>query len=703
MELRQRYTDYGILFVLLSLTFSSMLMGNVVMKWDAMDLYLPWKFFITDSLSNGELPLWNPFINSGFSQMGDPGTWYPVSWGFGFLTGGYSFWSLHLEYLFHLLVAGTGFYSLSQNYKHSRMSSLILGAAYMFSGLMIGNAQHIGWVVGAAWFPWVFLFFRKSFDAPDLRTSLKLALVLFLMLSGSYPAMFIITAYILFVFAVIKGVRLFRTDGVKSLVGPLKFLALSLAVFLVLGGVVLISSFDLAEHVNRGVGVGNRGDVWDMLFGSLSPQTLTSFFYPLATAKNEYSYWLADFSMINCYIGVIPVLLLLFVLPRKNTTKSVFIYTAIGLLFLMIAMGNTLPIRSWIAHLPFLDMFRFPAIFRVFGMFFLLLAVGFSIDQIRNSEKLKKQFSWYVLIATGIFGIINVLLLSDVEKWKYPQIFSEGWMHFTQSATIREFAFLQGGLLILLLGGLFILFRIKRISWERSLLIVALFEIVFFTRLQMHSTVVEHRSVDEVSMGLTDAPKGYPTPSLAAPMNFYSDVNLSQHFNYLWKNLSIYRKHPTSDGISPYGYLHTIKSFETGEFEKVTKHPLFFLARELDKRNAIVDSTVNPSSENFLQITDFSPNECHLAVTSNESQWLVFNQNHYPYWKATIDKKPVEIERVSDAFMAIPLDEGSHLIQFAFKPNHISVLAWVSIIGFVVLLVLLGGISLRKRTDQISS
>jgi hypothetical protein len=195
---RSTYFDASILLMVLVAALWPLFFGQAVMKWDAMDLYLPWKYFITDTLSHNQLPLWNPFINGGFSQMGDPGTWYPISWGVGALFGGYSIGALHFEYLLHVYLGGLGFYFLLKQFGFSRTVIVSCAIGYMLSGLMIGNAQHVGWVVSAAWLPWVLRYYLKLQGSPNFRTAIQLALVLFFLLSGGYPGMFIVTIYVLF-------------------------------------------------------------------------------------------------------------------------------------------------------------------------------------------------------------------------------------------------------------------------------------------------------------------------------------------------------------------------------------------------------------------------------------------------------------------------------------------------------------------------
>ena len=50
-------------------------------KNDAFTGYFPPKFFMSESIKAGYLPLWNPYINYGIQQYGDlrSGFWSPVT------------------------------------------------------------------------------------------------------------------------------------------------------------------------------------------------------------------------------------------------------------------------------------------------------------------------------------------------------------------------------------------------------------------------------------------------------------------------------------------------------------------------------------------------------------------------------------------------------------------------------------------------
>lgn len=681
---RSTYFDSLILLAVLVVALWPLVFGLAVMKWDAMDLYLPWKYFVTDTLSHNELPLWNPFINGGFSQMGDPGTWYPVSWGIAALFGGYSMGSLHFEYLLHLYLGGLGFYFLLKQLGLVRVALLTCATGYMLSGVMIGNAQHIGWVVSAAWLPWILLYFLRVRQSPNFRSGLQLALVLFLQLSGGYPGMFIVTVYILIGFFIVESVKQIRAKNYAFYRKQWLFFGVSTVVFLLMSAVVLIAAFDMAPLITRGTGLNDRADVWNTLEGSFSPEALTSFIYPLATTKNDQAYWGADFSMTNAYFSVLLLLTIFAVLFRKDTPKNVKIFFGVGLLFLLISLGQALPVRTWTTYLPFMDLFRFPSLFRLFALFFFLLSAGFSVHYLSESVQARKLFSRLLIVAIFCFVISNLFLFFSVEQYKFLQIFSIGWLHFMNVAHIHELIFFQAGVLILLLGLFVVLQKFKVfgdsvLGWKKAFLLVFFVEAVSFTWMNEYATVLYDRSLKDASVGMNTLPEGFPTPSATLPISTFNDVDQSQHFVQLWKNLSIYFKRPTYDGISPYAYTSMARAIERGEFDKMKQYPVYFFAERLDKNQYIDTTSIDTLSAQKFWVESFSPNELKLHAELPHPSKFIYLQNHYPSWTAKVNGKSVPIIKVSETFMAVDLPKGKSTLEFRFEPKNVIRASFVSI------------------------
>lgn len=674
------------LLVLLLAIMSSLVFGSSVMKWDAVDLYLPWKFFISECLINGELPLWNPYINGGFAQMGDPGTWYPISWLLGFSTGGYSLWTLHFEYLLHLYIAGVGFYFLAKKLCISPFSALLVGAAYMLSGVMIGNAQHIGWIVSAAWIPWTFLSLKTLIESKELKYAMRLALFLFLLLSGGYPGFFIVVVYLIALYTIYKIYNQ-RSDWDANYWKNIGAgISIAVFVFILLSGIVLYSSFEMSSFITRGVGLNERSDVWNTLVGSIYPNSVQTTFFPLASSYGDWDYWSADISMINSYFSALLFIILLIGLFMNRSNRKILALIAVGFFFLTLSFGESLPFRSWLSQLPMMDLFRFPALFRLFFILSTLISCGFSLDYILKNIS-KKHLSYLLIVFIAGLGILNLYWLADLEKWKLLKIITEGWSSFIELSGRLEFRFLQNSILIALLSFLFV------ITWKfhkyikTAIAFAVLFELFLFTRMQLHSTVYKKdKSLIEANTGVTNAPTGFPPPNLNIALGDNTDISQAKNFKFLWRNLSIFRKTVTQDGYSPYAYKQTNNAIKSGEFDKFSKQPILFLCSELTNSSDINHATIDSNDSSKMHIQEFSPNFIRLQTKLDKQGYLVLNQNYYPHWSAQVNGKDVSIIHVSDSYMAIPIPKGKSNVLFSFKSNTVLILFIINVLTLILIL-----------------
>ncbi len=123
------------------------------MKNDAFSDNFPDKYFISQSLHAGYLPLWNPYMNFGFPIYADPGFafWNPITWLFAIF--GYSTYALTLEVLLYIFLAGVFMLHLAKWLKLSAPIAFAVACMYMCSGFFTGSIQYINFITSAAFLP----------------------------------------------------------------------------------------------------------------------------------------------------------------------------------------------------------------------------------------------------------------------------------------------------------------------------------------------------------------------------------------------------------------------------------------------------------------------------------------------------------------------------------------------------------------------
>ena len=682
-------SDYLILLVAILIGMFPMISGIATMKWDAMDIYLPWKFFVGESVRNQILPLWNPFMNSGFPQMGDVNTWYPVSWII-MLFKRYDVVALHLEYLLHLYLAGIGMYKVAQQSSFSRKTRLLLAISYMLCGFFISNAQHVGWIISATWLPFIYYYFVTLHTRPNLLNAIKLAMCFFLMLSGGYPGIFISTFYLFLNFAVYRLIKYLINKKFQAIKKWLLYLFLSAIIFGLLSSVVLVSSLDLSKHITRGGGLPFDNSHWGILSGSLPLKALFTFIFPYAASINDASFWGTDFSIVNCYMGIVPLLLCLFVLFQKNVAFKARAFIIIGVLFLLIAFAEVTPFRKWLyLCLPMMDLFRFSALFRIFAIFFLLLAAGFGMEHLLKTKDKLRSFFVFLIIALAIIGVAEGYLFFHIEKWQFKQLLVQGLTGFDKLFGIKEKMFFQGAFQIGILLILLLIYKFKPKFLLISIVIVGFTDIVAASRLNLYATVVSDYPTKKVNEAISKLPTGYPLPSLQLPMIKTTDTALMSRIPYVWRNLAIYQKMPSCDGNSPYGLYTMNKALDNKNYQVTLQLPLLFLTSLKNNAPLIDTSSIDRTSHTKITITAFTTNLITVKINTGTALHLVFQQNTYPGWQATVNNHQQSIKTVNDTYMAVSLNPGQNVATFEFKPTKVILAFYLSLGCFVILLVIL--------------
>lgn len=534
------------LFYLLVLTvcFDQLVIGNATVKWDAFRLWFPWKHFIVNELLNGNLPLWNPYHLGGFPQHGDSMTWYPVSWFFGFITGGYNLTSLNLEYLFHLFIAGFGFYKFTRLLHSKWLFCALLGLSYMLSGFMLGNAQHMGWIVSAAWMPWVAIYLFRLVDQPGWKNAIYFSLVGYLFFSGGYLALFFITLYFILGYLIYGFIK--RRNRRKRI---LLFSLFSLVLIVALAAPILVSFIDLASLFDR-ASPESMGADFNINYGGTPFNGILAILFPLASGIFNVAE--IQFGTFSTFFGSIPVLLILLQWRKLITTKKALFLFILGVLFLLVSIGEPLPFRDLVSYLPFLDLFRYPTIFRLFAIFIFLSLLArlyrdfsFDLKEIRWLQKSR----WLLIGGFGLIALsIILVLLFSGRGILSIELLQQPILHLSSLAEQQRIV-LNLILIFLVAGGLLLSVVYFRKYTKGLIGIVWMLELIIIASLATHTVVNESVEVSYANQRLDQQPKAFTGLAENYVENEQSDWK--NYLDFAWEGKSILLKQPSQNGFSP--------------------------------------------------------------------------------------------------------------------------------------------------------
>jgi uncharacterized membrane protein YfhO len=81
------------------------------------------------------------------------------------------------------------------------------------------------------------------------------------------------------------------------------------------------------------------------------------------------------------------------------------------------------------------------------------------------------------------------------------------------------------------------------------------------------------------------------------------------------------------------------------------------------------------------------PEGLEIEVRGTGGGFLVTSEVFYPGWSATLDGRPVPIERANYAYRAVALPPGDHRIAFLYRPFSFALGASAAAAGALFLLV----------------
>ena len=104
------------------------------------------------------------------------------------------------------------------------------------------------------------------------------------------------------------------------------------------------------------------------------------------------------------------------------------------------------------------------------------------------------------------------------------------------------------------------------------------------------------------------------------------------------------------------------------------------------------------------RIESYEPERVVIEATSRGRGLLVLSDLHYPGWKAKVDGREVDVERVNYMMRGVSLESGTHRVEFEYEPLSWRV-GWIlSVAGLAVLaLLLVSGSQWRRLADRVTA
>jgi hypothetical protein len=681
--------------ILLALYPLSFLMH--IPKWDSVRGYLPYRFFVSDYIQDGHLPLWNPFQRLGYPGYSDlqSACWYPVMWLL-MLFGQYDITSLIAEVVITFIIAGWGMFQLSSWMHQCNRTAFLMAISYALSGCMIGSAQLLVFLIGMAWLPWILWAFLQMLRGGGARYSALFAFFLMCNITGASPAFTIVLLYALpsiFIY------HLFKSKERIAFAKHFFFQAMVAGTILIMLLAPFIVSFvDFMPYFNR-----NGKLPYEAI--TLNPfvwSDYISFLFPYSVISTHEMFQITDLSLRNAYVGIAGLVFFLLTLAFVRRSKWFWGLIAVVIVSMILALGDYSGLYRAIYHLPGFGLFRHPAFFRGYAMLGILLLAGFSMSQwLEGKLSVSRSFlvvSFSLLLAFA--GIAWALTEPQLIQKTLNEILDAG--EFPAHGFGSQL-FVNACIVAVLILLTLIVSKVFSMSRFATLILFVTSDLLIQTRLSAPTTL--YHSVDyALTKSYFDELEGLPSHdqscnSLSLKMLDESTGLLKTEA--LVSNISTFNRRISSVGENPLRFRSFDQAKDSGLLSWVLENKLVYFPERICMDGdsvgpgCIFDAPVhldNIGDECLLDSVRVGHNQYESFVENptEDSRWLILNANYHHLWTARLNELNLPITRVNHLAMGVLIPaETSGTIQFTFTSAALPWSIGLALLGIIVLMVIL--------------
>lgn len=694
-------------FILVSLTiifFNFTLTGREIFVTpdfglsDILHNEYPLKLFMSQSLKNYELPLWNPLIGTGFPLDGYPsGLFNPINLLIFYLLPMPAAYNISLAVIF--LTAALGTYLYARSLKLSRESALLATITFGFSGVFVTHLVHFSVIQTLSFFPFELYLAELAYQKrkPSLAILIAIPIALQLLTGFFQVALYSIIFLILYVFFKTVTDRKFSKKTVV-------FIFTGITLGFLIGAIQITPSWQFVQESNRKEGVSQIQlesfpypfkhlitFIWPYLLGD--PRNGT---YPV------YSRSWGLFWENTGYIGLLPLILALFAgyyLAKKD--RRVLFFSVMALITFLLMLGKNSPIYFLYNFLP-LSLFRVPARWIIFLTFSLSLLSAFGFEYIINrlsqnggQSKMKKVF-----IPVSILFIIVNLFFFGLNY--HPRGKSNEWLKQTETT---KFLKKDDSLFRVYSIGNFKVWDEQFIKngWHQKDRYIGLLEnpepnwnvVQEINQLDIYGILTTQRQLKIANILKLTVKKTQDSYMLTSPaQNVLSLGNVKyviSPYKLKGENLElVFTSH-----TEPKNFVYLNKSalpkiYFPKEYTLISPKDnlITTLSENFDPKSNVIlekDPQLDLKDGNWnAEITKYENKFVEINAKGEKDGLLVFSDSFYKGWKAYVDGKETEIIPANINSRAIAIKDGSHKIQIVYDNPIFKYSAIVSLMSLIM-------------------
>lgn len=699
--------------------FTDFIFHKELLAIDAIRQIFIWKNFAFMQLQNSNWPLWNPHNFSGHPLLANfqTGVFYPFSWLFYFLSSKEA-WSVYIYLQFPLVVLFMFIFLKG----HMNKRSALFGALVLLFSSFYSTRYFWGvYIHTILWLPLV-LHLTDRFINKTLKIAnyvVLVSLVISVALLGGYPQ------FAVYIFILHIGYFLFKTT-IKNI----KILCLTCLLPLIVCAVQLIPTWELYSNSLR-----DNNITKDVFVNALvDPKYLLTSIFPDYwgnPATNNFTEP-TDYSGINFYIGVIPLIFAISSLVELKKNRIILFWVVVSFGGFVMATNNVLAQIPNRLSIPILSSSN-PWNNLFFWQFGLVILASYGLNKWTESSNkypitvacalLILQFFIIVMnqnhtqmrnmMLYSAISLITIILLMIQNKFKYLLLITfftmSGFYYLSKMSPFGE----------------------ERYFFPKHEMIEGIknkhdfMRLLGFDKAQFASNLATYYGVYDTSGYDSLWPKYYGE-LIASGLNdgllpnkinradvliFHSNNASSQLLVDLFSNKY----------IMSYGDENNTHMLVSSKFRLIQKWDKLFLFENLSAypRTWLASNSLNFTNKesllknmfsgkhdlkknvllknNYLQIagdcfncvskiTHYSPGTIEISVGSNKKNILIINENFFPGWTALANNESVDVFPVNHSMLGVVVDSKVNKVRLEYKPKSFVLGQYITLLGLTILL-----------------
>lgn len=710
---------------------------------DVMNYAWPLLEHVHISLSQGNLPLWNPFLSFGSPVMGELGLalFFPVHWlVFVFEVP----IALLLIQFVTLAIAAVGMYRYGQFLDMAFPATLL--ATGLFVYIVYTESFHHSLGSSICLLPWILRAAQVFVTSPDLRKALVLGIYIALCFLAGFPNYFFYTVLITALTCLLLSFSEYGTQPVRYYTRLLFCAGVGALLFMGLVAVQLLSTLELVSESVRSLEAGRIYNP-NSLFEFFSLNTVWRDMFA-TTGANLYGNTMLKLDVAVYYLGA-AVMLTPIAIISKHTRRYALVFLASVVLLVLFVLSYKVSALWFLQEIPLAKSLRMNG--RVVAYLQALLAIlaGLGLTGLKDwlagrdgYERIKVRFLVPLVAGLGIFtyglatghsGSSILMLLTGLALLLY--LFSP----------LRQ----RASHLITWTIALCVLVDVS-VQRDYRILVPAFLgndDRSLVTSAEALRAADPNTRILFATNGIRNV---YPLQNLGSSLQIN---NIGAYTNFTlarWRNLARELTGPeafdrvVANSIQPrfYGEItpllkdkmlansagmdilslayvisdaggvsvragsmpraYTVTSYTMAASEEEALEQIRSGLGELSSSvvlegespsfpSAAVQEPAVKAAVNYV-----GTNRVEMRVDLDSPAILVLTDAFFPGWQARLDGEPVEILRANSLFRAVAVDAGAHTVEFIYRPSSLYLGVALSALSLFIAVIVLARLPRHK-------